>query len=108
MTPTGRRVAAPALDLVEVVAESGLKHLALVHHEAWRENPLLGPVIQDRLHWMEEPEVSGLARVVGHDAATDMLLYPTGTVWTLAEVVRAYADSGAAAGVKAGLELAYL
>src|SRR5690242_3352180 len=56
MARTGRKIGAPALELVEVVAISGLKHLVLVHHEAWRGHPVIGSELPSRLGFMEQPE----------------------------------------------------
>ncbi|MEQ1572543.1 MAG: hypothetical protein ABMA64_43385, partial [Myxococcota bacterium] len=108
MTMTGRRVAAPALDLVELVAGNGLKHLALVYHDRWKGHPLLSAELQERIGFMEQPPSSAIARLVSHEPETGTFVYPSGTVWTVGEVVKTFADGGAAAGVKAGLELCYL
>ena len=108
MAPTGRRLVGPGVEIRELSAPSGLKHLAYVHDEALRSHPALGPEIQGRLAFMEQPEVGGMVRLAWHDASSGTFVYPTGTVWTVAEVVRIFADSGDAPGVKAGLELAYL
>ncbi|MEZ4234761.1 MAG: hypothetical protein R3F59_01070 [Myxococcota bacterium] len=108
MARTGRRVAAPAADLVELVAGNGLKHFALVHRPTWQGHPLLTTELQTRLGFMEQPDTTGIARLVAHDPDTATFVYPTGTVWPVAEVVRTFADTGGAAGVKAGLELCYL
>lgn len=108
MAPTGRKLAGPALDVVELAGPNGLKHQALVFHEQWRGHPLLTNTLQPRLTFMEHPEVSGIARLAAHDLSGGAFAYATGTVWTLAEIVRIYADNGTAPGVKAGLELCYL
>lgn len=108
MSPTGRRVTAPAFDLVELVAGNGLKHLAMVHQEQWRDHPALTADLQARIGFMEQPLSSGIARLVAHEPDTATFVYPSGTVWTVGEVVRSFADGGAGAGVKAGLELCYL
>ena len=107
MARTGRRIAAPALDLVELTATSGLKHLAMVHRETWRGHPLIGSELQPRLGFMEQPETPGICRLVAHEADSGTFVYPTGTVWTVAEIVRTYAENGSSPGVKAGLELCY-
>jgi hypothetical protein len=108
MTATGKSARAPGFDVHEYVSESGLKHLALVVHEAWRQHPSLGPDLNGRLPFMEQPEVGGLARLVTLDADQAAFVYPTGTVWSVGEVVKFFADTGSSAGVKAGLELCYL
>jgi hypothetical protein len=108
MTPTGRKIAAPAVDLIEVTGPNGLKHQALVHHERWRGHNLITHELKGKLAFMEKPEVTGLVRLAAHDLAMGAFAYPTGTVWTVSEIVRTYVDNGAAPGVKAGLELCYL
>jgi hypothetical protein len=108
MTPTGRKIAAPAVDVIEVTGPNGLKHQALVHHERWRGHTLITQELKSRLAFMEKPEVSGLVRLAAHDLAMGAFVYPTGTVWTVSEIVRTYVDNGSAPGVKAGLELCYL
>ena len=39
--PSGRQYAGPASDLVELVADSGLKHTAIVFKEKFREHEAL-------------------------------------------------------------------
>jgi len=106
MEPTGRTVTAPAAEVVEVVSSKGLKHLAYVHADTFVGHPAVSSELQ--IGWMEDPDVSGLARLVHHDPDTATFVYATGTCFTLAEVVRVFADEGEGAGVKAGLELCYL
>jgi len=106
MEPTGRRVTAPAAEVVELVNDKGLKHLAFVHAETFIGHPAVSSELQ--LGWMEEPDVAGLSRLVHHDPDRATFVYATGTCWTLSEVVRVYAEEGEGAGVKAGLELCYL
>ncbi|MCA9494984.1 MAG: hypothetical protein KC621_33885, partial [Myxococcales bacterium] len=108
MAPTGRKLSGPGMEIRELSAANGLKHLAFVHDESLRSHPALGPEVQGRLAFMEQPEVGGMVRLAWHDGATGTFVYPTGTVWTVAEVVRQFAETGDAPGVKAGLELAYL
>ncbi|MEQ1507949.1 MAG: hypothetical protein ABMB14_37320, partial [Myxococcota bacterium] len=108
MTPTGRRIAAPASELVELTAANGLKHIVIAHREIWHDHPALASAIHERLGFMEQPETQGIARLVAHEPETARFVYPTGTVWPVSEIVRTYAENGGAPGVKAGLELCYL
>ena len=39
LIPTGRRLMGPASDLVELEAENGLRHTAIVFHPEYREHP---------------------------------------------------------------------
>ena len=103
MELTGRRIAAPALDLVELVASNGLKHMALAYRDTWRGHPSIGAELQSWLGFMEQPGTTGICRLVAHEPEAGTFVYPTGTVWPVAEVVRAFADTGGAPGVKACL-----
>jgi len=106
MTPTGRRLATPAAELVEAQDARGLKHLVWCAQEQHRSHPALTADLQ--LGWMESPDVTGLARLAHHDPDQGLFAYATGTCFTVAEIVRIYAEEEAGAGVKAGLELCYL
>ncbi len=106
MQPTGRRLATPAAELIEVQDARGLKHLAWRAQEIHRNHPSLTGDLQ--LGWMEHPEVTGLARLTHHDPDEGLFVYATGTCFTVAEIVRVYAEEETGAGVKAGLELCYL
>ncbi|MFT4622847.1 MAG: hypothetical protein ACI8PZ_001503 [Myxococcota bacterium] len=108
MSPTGRVIRGPSSDLVEVVAKNGLKHLVVAFHPKYAEHPAIHSGVQARVGWMEQPEVGGVVRCSSYLPEQSSFLYPTGTVWTLAEVVRSLSDGGDAGGVKAGLELCYL
>ena len=106
MEPTGRRIAAPAADLVELTNDKGLKHLAMVHHQVHVGHPAISSELM--LGWMESPDVTAVARLVHHDPDRAAFVYATGTCFPLAEVVRVFAEEEEGAGVKAGLELCYL
>ncbi len=106
MTPTGRRLTTPAAELVEAQDARGLKHLVWCAQELHRSHPALTADLQ--LGWMESPEVTGLARLTHHDPDKGHFAYATGTCFTVAEIVRIYAEEETGAGVKAGLELCYL
>ncbi len=108
LEPTGRKIAGPAFDLIEGVADNGLKHLTLVHHPAYLGHACLTDELQAALGFMEQPEIAGVVRLAAYDPGTSAFSYPCGTVWPVAEIVRTFADLGAGAGVKAGLELCYL
>ncbi len=108
MTPTGRRVTGPAADLVELDSEKGLKHTAVVFHAEWRDHASLGSPLQSVLPFLEDPGVGGILPLVQHSQEEGAFVYATGTVVSLAEVFRVYAEMGQAAGVKAGLELCFL
>jgi len=108
MTPTGRRVTGPGADLVELESGNGLKHTAIVFHAAWRDHPSLGAPLMRALPFLEEPGIAGIAPLVAHDPDEGAFVYATGTVVSLADVLRVFSASGVPAGVKAALELCFL
>jgi hypothetical protein len=108
MTPTGRRIAGPAADLVELDSDKGLKHTAIVFHEEHRSHVALHQDLKGGLSFLERPMVTGLAELSARDVDQAAFIYPTGTIWSAAEVVRAMADQGQVCGVRAGLEMCYL
>jgi hypothetical protein len=108
MTPTGRRIGGPSADLVEVESDKGLKHTAIVYHDEFVEHPTLLGDLKEFGKFMEKPGITGLAELTAKDNETGAYVYPTGTVWSVAEVVRAYNDLGEACGIRAGLEVAYV
>ncbi len=108
MTGTGRRVAGPGADLVEFDAENGLKHVALVFPAELRSEVALDAGLQPALAFLEKPGVAGIIGLARHVPEEGAFLYGTGTVVTVAEVLKTYAEMGVSPGIKAGLELVYL
>jgi hypothetical protein len=108
MQRTGRRIPGPGADLVEVVDASGLKQTAVVFAPVFRDHACLNAELEVGMGFMEQPGVTGLSRLVGHHPDEGAFVYPTGTVWSVAELVRELADQGDSAGVKAGLELCFM
>lgn len=104
---TGRRVVGPTADLVEVRLEDGSKQTALVFHPEYRDTARWGEVEGYR-PFLAAPGVDGLCPLLRHDPDEGLFLYRTGPCWSMAEVVRVFSDLGAAAGIRAGLELCYL
>ena len=104
---TGRKLIGPASDLHELEDEAGLKHSAIIFHEQWRTHPAITDALGVIKGYLESPLVTGLVELVGHDPTQGAFLYPTGKVWSVAEVVQALADRGERGGVRAGLELMY-
>ena len=107
MIETGRKWIGPASDLVEVEDSDGLKHTAIVFHEEWRQHPAITDALGVVLGFLESPMVTGLVELVQRDAAKGMFVYPTGMVWSVAEIVRLLSDRGERGGIRAGLELMY-
>lgn len=108
MAPTGRRIGGPAMDLVEVESSEGLHHTAICYYDEFIEHPALLADLNEFGKFMEDPGVTGLSPLKDHDDELGQYLYPTGTAWSVAEVVRAFADLGETCGIRAGLELAYV
>ncbi|MEZ4318030.1 MAG: hypothetical protein R3F61_11020 [Myxococcota bacterium] len=108
MKRTGRLLPGPGASLVEVVSDTDLKHMAVVFDAAYRDHSCLNGDLEVRMGFMEQPEVTGLSRMVAHAPEAGAFLYPTGTVWSVAELVRELAGMGEVGGVKAALELCYL
>jgi len=107
MIETGRKWIGPASDLVEVEDSDGLKHTAIVFHDEWRQHPAITDALGVVLGFLESPMVTGLVELVHRDAAKGMFVYPTGMVWSVAEIVRLLSDRGERGGIRAGLELMY-
>ncbi len=108
MTETGRRQPAPAGDWVQLESAKGLKHTALVYKAPFNTAPCLTSELQGSLPFMESPGVSGVAPLADYDRESATFVYKSGTVWSIAEVVRAFADLDESCGHRAGLELAYV
>jgi hypothetical protein len=105
---TGRRLTGPASDLVELTADNGLRHTAIVFHEEYRGHRALGEALEVVVSFLESPLVTGLSELVERDSEMGAFIYPTGQCWSVAEVIRSLADLGESEGhVRAGLELMY-
>jgi len=105
--PTGRSTIGPGADLVELEGEEGYRHTAVVFHPGCREHPAINSALDVVVDFLEAPYVTGLLELVAHDHDEGAFVYPTGQAWSAAEVIRALADTGEVAGVRAGLELMY-
>lgn len=104
---TGRRTLGPGADLMELDDARGYRHTALVFHPEFRDHPAIGAALDVIEGFLEAPYVTGLLELVGTDRAQGAFIYQTGQAWSLAELVRALADTGESGGVRAGLELMY-
>jgi hypothetical protein len=107
MTPTGRKLIGPASDLIEVEDEDGVVLTALIYHSDWRQHPAITDALGVIIGFLESPLVTGLVELVGHEPEEGVFLYPTGSVRSVAEVVRMLSDRGERGGIRAGLELMY-
>jgi serine/threonine protein kinase len=106
-TGTGRKLIGPASDLHEVEDVDGLKHTAIVFHDEWRAHPAITDALGVVKGYLESPLVTGLVELTGHAPADGAFLYPTGKVWSVAEIVQALSDRGERGGIRSGLELMY-
>ena len=104
---TGRRTLGPGADLLELDDARGYRHTALVFHPEFRDHPAIGAGLDVIEGFLEAPYVTGLLELVASDREQGAFIYQTGQAWSLAELVRALADTGEAGGVRAGLELMY-
>ncbi|MCO4744019.1 MAG: hypothetical protein KC912_04475 [Proteobacteria bacterium] len=108
MKPTGRRISGPASDLIELEADNGLKHTAVAFKEVFWERPGITSSLTVILGFLESPMVTGLVELVHRDPDEGLFVYPTGSVWSVAEVIRAMSNAGRVPGIRAGLELCYV
>lgn len=102
---TGRRLKGPASDLVELSGDRGQKLLAVQFHPEYRQHRGINGALEVVARFLEDPMVSDLVELVGRDPEQGAFVYPTGQVWSVAEVTRVLADLGQTAGLRAGLEL---
>lgn len=107
MARTGRILRGPASDLIELEGKNGLRHTAVVFHPAYRRHNGINDALSVVLGFLKAPMVTGLVELVSHDSEAGAFVYPTGQVWSVAEVIRLLADSGKTGGIRAGLELMY-
>ncbi len=107
LVPTGRRLRGPASELVELDSPKGLKHTAIVFNPEYRDHNGINDALAVVLGFLESPMVTGIVELVEHDRANGAFVYPTGQVWSIAEVVRYFADKGEVAGTRSALELMY-
>jgi hypothetical protein len=104
---TGRRLVGPGADLIELTSDNGLRHTAVVFHPEVRDHDSLNSALDVVRSYLESPMVTGMVELVEHDRDEGAFVYPTGQVWSVAEVIRNLADAGETAGIRAGLELLY-
>ena len=103
-TPTGHGVAGTAADVFEV--EDGDKIYTVIRFIGeFGTNPRLLPAVAAAEGFLSNPMVPGLHPLVQIIEASAALVYDTGLVWTLAEVL-AMIGTEEPAGVRAALELA--
>ena len=108
LEPTGRELKDPAARVLEAVDGDG-RHYTVIAFDAGHvgHNAL---TLNVRLvqSFMEYPMVTGLVELGKSDPEQGWFAYPTGSVWTLFDVLRAYGDYGQVVGMRGALELAWL
>lgn len=107
LVATGRKLRGPGSDLVELDSPKGLKHTAVQFHPEYRSHNAINDALSVVRGFLESPMVTGLVELVRDDPNEGAFIYPTGQVWSVAEVIRTMADLGEPAGVRAGLELMF-
>jgi len=107
LVPSGRRVAGPTADLVEL-HQGGDVWLALCHHPEFQRPDVVQQVLDDGQAFLEDPAVEGILELDAWDQGGHRLVYPTQRVWTLAELLAGARTAGKPLGLRAGLELAYV
>ncbi|MBW1880985.1 MAG: hypothetical protein JRJ84_21735, partial [Deltaproteobacteria bacterium] len=105
---TGRRIAGPVSELVELEADDGILHTAIVFDEKFRGMPVLTQAIELARGFMEFPMVSGLVELSHYLPKDGAYAYPTGNARSLAEIIKYYRDTKGKFSKRAALEMCYL
>jgi hypothetical protein len=108
LRPTGRQLREPTGQLVELVDAEGLVCLGVEFDAPWRGDPALSRAVSLVRSFLEYPMVVGLVELAHADLEAGRFVYPTGSVLTVKELVRAHSDLGHVLGPRAALELMYL
>lgn len=108
LEPTGRELKDPAATLIECVDSEGLKHTVISFDEVYRGQPCLTTGVDLIMSFMAYPMVTGLVECNAADTRRARFAYPTGTIWTMKEVLRGFDQVNQAVGTRAALELLYL
>lgn len=107
--PTGRTFPGPVVSLAEMQdPSSGHLATALVYEPPLAEHPAFSRDLPQARPFLESPAVTGLAELDAWDRDQGAFVYPTGMVWSLAELIRVLRDNHREAGLRAGLELIYV
>ncbi len=108
LVPTGRELRDPAARLIEAKGEDGRTYTVVDFDPVHDGHAALTLNVEMVLSFMEYPMVTGLVELAKHDVAAGHFAYPTGSVWLLADILRAYGDFGQVVGLRAAMELAWL
>ena len=106
-TPSGRRFDGPAADLVEMHRD-GHVWTALTYRAPYARPDIVEAALADCGAFLRNPMVEGLVELDAWWPEQNTLLYPTGRIWSLAELAHHARQAGTPLGLHAALELAYL
>lgn len=99
---TGRSFWGPDARLLELIDDRATYMALQVHREHRSARPLVDLI--DRLDFLRAPDVPGLAPVVDYRPESATLLYATGPVWPLVQLVSATRQAHAPPRARAALE----
>jgi hypothetical protein len=108
LDPTGRELRDPAARLVEAQGDDGRTYTVIDFDAVHDGHESLTLNVEMVLSFMEYPMVTGLVELGKHDIPHGHFAYPTGSVWLLADILRAFGDFGQVVGLRAAMELAWL
>ncbi|MFK7927792.1 MAG: hypothetical protein AB8H79_06370, partial [Myxococcota bacterium] len=83
---TGNGVGGPAADVFEVRGPDGTLGVALWFREEFLEDPALHDAVQAVLTFLQMPMASGVPELEHWDETEAVFVYPSGEVWSLAEI----------------------
>ncbi len=108
LVPTGRELRDPAATIYEATDDEGRHHTVIAFDAASAAHPALHVNVRMVTSFMEYPMVTGLVELGRHDLSLGQFAYPTGSVWTVADLIRSFGDFNQVIGLRAALELAWL
>ena len=105
---TGREIRDPTGTLVELTNQDDLHHLAIVFESPYREHITLNRSVELVESFLRFPMVIGLAELASWHPKQGAFVYPTGQIWTVAELLRSARQKGQPLGARAALEIGVL
>lgn len=103
LKPTARTLEGPAARVQELHRGEHVWS-ALTHRARYRDPELVEEVLELGGSFLRNPMIAGLVEIDDWSPQLHQLLYPTGRVWSLAELLAAHSRP---LGLRAGLEFAY-
>ena len=107
MARTGHLRRGSASSLVEVVADSGLKHWVIEIDPRYAGHPALTRDLSESMPFLEDPGVMGVMRLSQADRTAGWFAYPTGAAVPLADLLDIAREEGGL-GIRAAVELLYV